>query len=154
MTPASLSELLQAVSPVIETEWMGASNPLSSAAKDHQSLLVVVEKACGWVLDHIALPITLRFRAVHRSVGQLGSIISLPFIDIRSACTKARIMLLSCRGVNPIDASDRINMATATLVALTDHPKLHVAAAALCALSTKLQQPIVTGERGVCDHQV
>ena len=31
--------------------------------------------------------------------------------------------------------------ATATVVALTGHRKLHVAAAALCALSIRMQQP-------------
>ena len=43
---------MQAASPVIEQEWLGASDPLSPAAKDHQSFLIVAEKACRWVLDH------------------------------------------------------------------------------------------------------
>ena len=36
---------------MIDTEWIGASDPSSVAAKDYRGLLTLVEEACRWVLD-------------------------------------------------------------------------------------------------------
>jgi hypothetical protein len=96
MTPASLRELMQAASPVIEQEWLGASDPLSSAAKDHQSFLALVEKSCRWVLvcsTTSDFRIMLRFPAVHQSVEELQSDHLAAIQCAGGACTKAQMLM-------------------------------------------------------------
>ena len=133
---------MRVVSLIIDTEWIGASDPRSVAAKDYRSFLTLVEDACRWTWRGARSNDSSISRALMTTVGASSTGSCLQPSRCRPITPtqdhKRNAMLCHCRYVDP---DDYMAGATAALVALIEHQKLHVAAAALCALGTKLQQP-------------
>jgi hypothetical protein len=92
----------------------------------------------GGVLNFIAFPIMPRSQA--QSTGQLPATIPLLFNNIWGALAEAHMMLLSLQRCGSRQPRDRICCKSCGAHRAL-HPKLHVAAAAVCGgdLSTKMQ---------------
>jgi hypothetical protein len=134
MTPASMGPFKAVTAGMVASEWAGASDPCGPAATDYQGLLSLMEEACRWVLRSDDMSRLLRpDQRVLRACTHLAEHHHLWHRPLTS-------MPRCCRRCSDADASVQAERVAAAFVALTQHEQLHVAAASLCALGTKLQQ--------------